>query len=109
VVRPLSVDRTMVICYCFRLKGAPEEMFHRSVRYLTNLGSPASLIYTDDTAMFARCQSGLAETGSEWLDFSRGYGRDQEGANGMLYAGPTEVTQRGQFSAWVDMMTAEAA
>ena len=44
-------DRTIVRVHCFRLKGAPDEMFHRAVRFLTTLGSPASMIFSDDVEM----------------------------------------------------------
>ena len=56
VTIPLSVDRTIVRIHCFRLKGAPDEMFHRAVRFLTTLGSPASMIFSDDVEMLERCQ-----------------------------------------------------
>ena len=36
VTIPVSVDRTIVRIHCFRLKGAPDEMFHRAVRFLTH-------------------------------------------------------------------------
>ena len=35
VTIPISVDRTVVRIHCFRLKGAPDEIFHRAVRFLT--------------------------------------------------------------------------
>ena len=56
VTIPISVDRTLVRIHCFRLKGAPDEMFHRAVRFLTTLGSPASMIFSDDVEMLERCQ-----------------------------------------------------
>ena len=58
VTIPLSVDRTLVRIHCFRLKGAPDEMFHRAVRFITTLGSPASMIFSDDVEMLERCQHG---------------------------------------------------
>ena len=72
VTIPVSVDRTIVRIHCFRLKGAPDEMFHRAVRFLTTLGSPASMIFSDDVEMLERCQQGLASDVGPWIDFSRG-------------------------------------
>lgn len=109
LVHPVAVDRTIIASHFFRLDGAPEEMFQRTVRYFTNLGSPASMIYSDDAAIFERCQAGFADGGKEWLDFSRGYGLDEQGPDGMLFSGPTEAPQRGQYARWLDYMTAETA
>jgi len=108
VVHPIAVDRTIVTSHYFRLEGAPEEMFERTVRYFTNLCSPISMIYTDDAAIFERCQAGMNDGGKEWLDFSRGFGLDEKGPGGMLFSGPTECPQRGQYVAWLRYMTAES-
>ena len=79
VTMPISVDRTLVRIHCFRLKGAPDEMFHRAVRFLTTLGSPASMIFSDDVEMLERCQQGLAKQAGPWVDFSRGLDNDRRG------------------------------
>jgi phenylpropionate dioxygenase-like ring-hydroxylating dioxygenase large terminal subunit len=107
VVHPVSVDRTVVSSHCFRLKGAPEDIFHRAVRFLTNLGSPASLIFSDDVEMFGRCQAGLAES-DEWVNIARGDGRDRED-EGRFTATASELPIRMQFTAWLDYMTRERA
>jgi phenylpropionate dioxygenase-like ring-hydroxylating dioxygenase large terminal subunit len=109
VVHPVAVNRTIITSHCFRLDGAPDEIFQRTVRYFTNLASPASMIYTDDAAIFENCQAGFEDGGKEWLDFSRGYGLDEHGPDGLVYFGPTEAPQRGQLARWLDYMTADAA
>ena len=109
LVHPVTVNRTVIASHFFRLDGAPEEMFQRTVRYFTNLGSPASMIYSDDAAIFERCQAGFEDGGKEWLDLSRGYGLDEQGPDGMLFSGPTEAPQRGQYVRWLEYMTADAA
>ena len=108
LVHPVAVNKTIITSRFFRLDGAPEEIFERTVRYFTNLGSPASVIYTDDAAIFERCQAGFEDGGKEWLDLSRGYGLDEQGPDGMLFSGPTEAPQRGQYARWLDYMTADA-
>jgi phenylpropionate dioxygenase-like ring-hydroxylating dioxygenase large terminal subunit len=105
VVRPVAVDRSIVSSYCFRLKGAPEGIFHRAVRFLTNLGSPASMIFTDDVEVFARCQAGLADPADEWVDIQRGLGRDAVQGPGRWVACASELPIRVQFGAWLDYMT----
>jgi nitrite reductase/ring-hydroxylating ferredoxin subunit len=109
VVHPVAIDRTIVASYCFRLKGAPEEIFERAVRFLANISSPASMIYSDDAAVFARCQAGLAEDGNEWVDFSRNFGRDVAGPDGSLAGVASELPMRVLYRGWLACMTAGAA
>jgi phenylpropionate dioxygenase-like ring-hydroxylating dioxygenase large terminal subunit len=109
VTIPISVDRTLVRVHCFRLKGAPDEMFHRAVRFLSTLGSPASMIFSDDVEMLERCQQGLAKDSEIWVDFSRGFDSDQRAGDGKVSGAASEMPMRNQFKAWVEYMTAEAA
>ena len=109
VTIPVSVDRTIVHIHCFRLKGAPDEMFHRAVRFLTTLGSPMSMIFSDDVEMLERCQQGLASDVGPWIDFSRGIGMDRHGPDGSISGAASEMPMRVQFEAWVNYLTAEAA
>lgn len=110
IVQPISVDRTLVRGLCFRLKGAPEGIFHRAVRFLTTLSSPASMIFSDDVEIFQRVQHGLNADGIEWLDTARGLGRDTElDTGGMGSTTASELPIRAQARAWLNYMTAEAA
>jgi phenylpropionate dioxygenase-like ring-hydroxylating dioxygenase large terminal subunit len=109
VTMPVAVDRTIVRIHCFRLKGAPDEIFHRAVRFLTTLGSPASMIFSDDVEMLERCQQGLAREAGPWIDLSRGLDSDRCDAEGSISGAASEMPMRVQFKAWVDCMTAEAA
>jgi phenylpropionate dioxygenase-like ring-hydroxylating dioxygenase large terminal subunit len=107
VTIPLAVDRTLLRVHCFRLKGAPEEIFHRAVRFLTTLSSPASMIFSDDVEMLERCQQGLAKEAGSWIDFSRGFDSDQHGDNGSVSGAASEMPMRVQFKAWLDCMTVD--
>jgi phenylpropionate dioxygenase-like ring-hydroxylating dioxygenase large terminal subunit len=109
VTIPVTVDRTIVRIHCFRLKGAPDEIFHRAIRFMTTLGSPASMIFSDDVEMLERCQQGLARETGPWIDFSRGLDSDRRGENGSISVAASEMPMRVQFEAWVDCMTREAA
>jgi phenylpropionate dioxygenase-like ring-hydroxylating dioxygenase large terminal subunit len=109
VTIPLAVDRTLVRIHCFRLKGAPDEIFQRAVRFMTTLGSPASMIFSDDVEMLERCQQGLAREDGAWIDLSRGLDADRRGDNGRVSGAASEMPMRVQFQAWVDCMTREAA
>ena len=109
IVQPLAVDRTRVLAFCFRLKGAPDELFHRAVRFLTNLSSPASMILSDDVEIFERVQSGLANPTPEWIDQSRGLSTDRMGNDGRREStGISELPHRMQYAAWLRYMTAAA-
>jgi Ring hydroxylating alpha subunit (catalytic domain) len=107
VTIPLAVDRTLVRVHCFRLKGAPDEIFQRAVRFLTTLGSPASMIFSDDVEMLERCQQGLARESGAWIDVSRGFDSDHRGDNGSISGAASEMPMRVQFKAWIDCMTAD--
>ncbi|MFZ0841181.1 MAG: SRPBCC family protein [Xanthobacteraceae bacterium] len=109
VVIPLAVDRTLVHIRCFRLKGAPDEIFHRAVRFLTTLGSPASMIFSDDVEMLERCQQGLVSQAGPWIDLSRGLDSDLRDDKGQVSGAASEMPMRMQFKAWVERMTAGAA
>jgi len=109
VTIPLAVDRTILRIHCFRLKGAPDQMFHRAVRFLTTLGSPASMIFSDDVEMLERCQQGLARDVTPWIDISRGIGQERREGDGHIAGVASEMPMRVQFEAWVNCLTAEAA
>jgi phenylpropionate dioxygenase-like ring-hydroxylating dioxygenase large terminal subunit len=109
VTIPVAVDHTIVRIHCFRLKGAPDEMFHRAIRFLSNIGSPMSMILSDDVEMLERCQQGLGMDASPWLDFTRGLHSDRHGDDGGVSGAASEMPMRVQFQAWIDYMTEEAA
>ena len=107
VVHPVAVDRTDVHSYVFRLEGAPEEMFHAAVKFVSTANSPASPVLADDLAVFERLQTGLAGAGGEWIDLSRRAGRDEAfGARGRRDAGTSELALRAMLGAWRRHMAA---
>jgi hypothetical protein len=106
-VRPLGVDRTLTEIWHFRLKGAPEAIYRRSLAYYNLVNSPATLINADDLENFWKCQQGLSSDGGDWVSFHRHYGRDiqrgdmLETAPGM---GTSEAPMRNQMKAWAEYM-----
>jgi phenylpropionate dioxygenase-like ring-hydroxylating dioxygenase large terminal subunit len=102
---PLAVDLTLVHIRCFRLKGAPEEMFHRAIRFLSTLGSPASMIFSDDVEMLERCQQGLAKQADPWINIARGLDNDRRDESGSVGGAASELPMRVQFKAWVNYLT----
>ncbi len=106
-VRPLGVDRTLTEIWHFRLKGAPEAIYRRSLAYYNLVNSPATLINADDLENFWKCHTGLASDGGDWVSFARHYGRDIE-KDGVVSSGPnmgtSEAPMRNQMKAWTQYM-----
>ena len=107
-VRPLGVDKTLTEIWHFRLKGAPEPIYRRSLAYYNLVNSPATMINADDLENFWKCQQGLASDGGDWVSFHRHYGRDIQ-KEGYVETGPnmgtSEAPMRNQMKAWSEYMT----
>jgi phenylpropionate dioxygenase-like ring-hydroxylating dioxygenase large terminal subunit len=109
-VRPLGVDRTLTEIWHFRLKGAPEAIYRRSLAYYNLVNSPATLVNADDLENFWKCHQGLASDGGDWVNFGRHAGRDIE-RDGRVETAPncgtSEAPMRNQMKAWAQYMAAE--
>jgi len=101
IVRPLAADHTVVEVVCFKLDGAPEEMHELTLQFANLAASPASLVASDDLEIFERCQRGLRDGASEWIDTARGVLGDKPGPDGSIVAGGTsELALRHQLETW---------
>jgi len=109
IVHPVAVDRTVVHAYSFRLKGAPERMFHDTIAFANVVNGTASPVLTDDLEVYERTQRGLGERRAEWVYLGRGHGGDVPDRDGTLRGGTgtSEVHIRNQLAAWLEYMTAE--
>ncbi len=107
VIRPVAVDRTEVIVYPIRLKGAPAEMNFRNIRLLNVTHSGASFVQTDDLESFRRTQEGLQSLQSDWVDISRGLGEEEpsDRYNALTESAMHEMVVRAQYEAWSQYMT----
>ena len=105
VLRPIAPNRTLSEIWHFRLKGAPEAIYRRSLWYYNLVNSPATMINADDLENWTKGQWGLESTGSDWVSFHRNHGGDTI-ENGVSYSnkGTSEVVMRSQFKAWSDYM-----
>lgn len=109
VIRPISVNETMVEIYTFRLKGTSDEFYQRSVAYANIVNSPSSNVMPDDIEVYARCQEGLQTDGGDWVSHHREAGREKAEGDGRYTAGGlSELPMRNQFRAWAGYMTKEA-
>ena len=105
VLRPVAPNKTLSEIWHFRLKGAPEAIYRRSLWYFNLVNSPATMINADDLENWTKGQWGLESTGSDWVSFHREFGRDTID-NGVTYSnkGTSEGVMRSQFKAWVEYL-----
>jgi phenylpropionate dioxygenase-like ring-hydroxylating dioxygenase large terminal subunit len=104
-LRPISPSKTLSEIWHFRLKGAPEAIYRRSLWYYNLVNSPATMVNADDLENWTKGQWGLESDGGDWVSFHRDYGGDSE-QNGVIYSnhGTSEAVMRNQFRAWVQYM-----
>jgi len=106
-LRPMGPDKTLSEIWHFRLKGAPEAIYRRSLWYYNLVNSPATMINADDLENWTKGQWGLQSKGGDWVSFHRDYGRDtQDGSTLQSTRGTSEVVMRNQFQAWLQYMQA---
>jgi hypothetical protein len=108
-LRPLGPNKTLSEIWHFRLKGAPEAIYRRSLWYYNLVNSPATMINADDLENWTKGQWGLQSNGGDWVSFHRWYGDDRV-ENGVTYSnhGTSEAVMRNQFAAWTKYLTGAA-
>jgi phenylpropionate dioxygenase-like ring-hydroxylating dioxygenase large terminal subunit len=106
-LRPVAPDKTLSEIWHFRLKGAPEAIYRRSLWYYNLVNSPATMINADDLENWTKAQWGLSSEGGDWVSFHRWFGDDRVD-DGVAYSnhGMSEVVMRSQFQAWLRYMEA---
>src|SRR6476646_2995875 len=66
-LRPVGPDKTISEIWHFRLKGAPEAIYRRSLWYYNLVNSPATMINADDLENWTKGQWGLQSNGGDWV------------------------------------------
>jgi phenylpropionate dioxygenase-like ring-hydroxylating dioxygenase large terminal subunit len=107
VVHPISVNRTVVHTYNFRLKGAPEQMFRNTISFANIVNGTGSLVLTDDLEIYNRIRLGLSSEGAEWIEIGRGLQSDVPDAHGGTRGknSTSEIYIRNMLQAWLGYMT----
>ena len=105
VLHPTAVNRTEQHSYVFRLRGAPEEIFRIAVCVVTQSNTPTSIVTTDDHEALERVQEALTSGEREWIEVSRGLGRERTADDGATAEGTNELLIRNQHQAWLGYMT----
>jgi len=108
VVHPIAVNRTVVHTYTFRLKGAPPELFRRTISFANVVNGTGSLVLTDDIETYNRIGQGLSSRGAEWIQIGRGYSTDVADEHGGRRgkSSTSEIFIRNMYDAWLGYMTA---
>ena len=112
VARPIAVDKTLIQSWHFRLKGAPDELLHRTITYSRLINSPGSMVGPDDWDVYARMQEALHSGSTDWVDMHRYEGQEEHVSEhpGMKKApGTSDMSVRNQYQAWLQYMTGVAA
>nr|XP_061812134.1 biphenyl 2,3-dioxygenase subunit alpha-like [Nerophis lumbriciformis] len=107
VVRPISPNETILESWTFRLKGAPQTMLDRTLRYSRLINSPASLVGPDDMNCYDRIQESADAGAIEWIDLHRHFGRETGDAHRQTAVGTSDLAIRNQYAAWLTYMTGD--
>jgi hypothetical protein len=105
VVRPIAVDKTVIVSWTFRLKGAPDKLLERTIIYNRLINSPFSVVGHDDLHSYRAIQSGLHASGNPWVSLQRDFDPAEIGASDLVATGTSEVSMRNQYRAWLHYMT----
>ena len=72
---------------------------------VTQSNTPSSIVTTDDHEALERIQEALTTGEREWIEVSRGLGREKPLADGLTAEGTNELLIRNQHRAWLGYMT----
>jgi phenylpropionate dioxygenase-like ring-hydroxylating dioxygenase large terminal subunit len=109
VIRPLAADRTLIEAWSFRVAGAPDVLFERSLSYNRLVFSPMSVVAHDDIHLFESIQRGLRAEGNPWVSLQRGFDRAELAPGVRDTNGTNELLMRNQYRAWACFMTLDMA
>lgn len=102
--KPLSAGKTLVESWTFRLVGAPDLLFERSLMYNRLINAPTSVVGHDDLEMYERSQQALHARSHDWVNFARRYDAAEAGQRNVVTQGTSEWQMRNQYRAWLQFM-----
>jgi benzoate/toluate 1,2-dioxygenase alpha subunit len=106
VIRPVSVDETIVDNYPTVFEGLPDELNTARLREHERFFGPASFGATDDVEIFVQSQTGVQAEGADWFELSRGMHREEVNEHGEHIGHSTDETpQRAIYREWFRLMT----
>ncbi len=104
---PIAANRTEVVVQPMEFVGL-ESLTEQRLRTHELFYGPAGFGQPDDAEIFQRMAVGLRADGIEWIDFSRGAGRERRDDGALLGQVTDEVPQRGFYRHWRALIGAEA-
>ena len=104
VLRPQSVNHTVLEAWALQPVGAPAELLHSALLYNRQVFSPLSLVAHDDLHLFEAMQRSLAGEGNPWVSLHRGATGAQDVALPRDVSGIDEALLRNQYRAWSEAM-----
>ncbi|HLQ24404.1 MAG TPA: aromatic ring-hydroxylating dioxygenase subunit alpha [Acidiferrobacterales bacterium] len=106
VIKPLSVNETVVVMHPTRLEGAPEELNRERLRTHERFFGPAGFGAPDDIEIFVTSQTGMKAKAVDWLLIHRGMHRETLKNGVHVGAHSTdEAPQRAAYREWKRRMT----
>lgn len=107
IVRPISVNQTLIDTLHLRLEGAPDALLHRTITYSRLINSPASMVGPDDWECYARMQEALGSPAKEWVYMGRYLGQDTTEGEQTRAPGTSDLSARNQFKAWLGYLAGD--
>lgn len=108
VFKPIAADKTLVESWTFRLVGAPDKLFERTLMYNRLINAPTSVVGHDDLEMYERAQQALKSRGRDWMNVGRLYDPAEKDQKNVVVNGTSEMQMRAQFRAWLKYMGVDA-
>jgi nitrite reductase/ring-hydroxylating ferredoxin subunit len=109
VLRPLSVDRTVLEAWAFQPEGAPDALLESALLYNRQVFSPLSIVAHDDLHLFEGIQRSLRAGPNPWVSLHRDARPMADEALPRDVGGVDEALLRNQYAAWLDLMRADQA
>ena len=109
VARPIAANKTVLESYTFRLKGAPDELLHRTTNYSRLINSPFSVVGHEDHHAYRSIQEGLRASGNDWISLHRNHQPDEAMHDDLTHNGTSEISMRNQYRAWLRYMAPSPA
>ena len=109
IVRPISVDQTLIETYHLQLDGAPDALLHRTITYSRLINSPASMVGPDDWDCYTRIQEGLHSESADWVYLGRYLDQERTEGEATTALGTSDLSARNQFRAWLEYMVRDEA
>jgi phenylpropionate dioxygenase-like ring-hydroxylating dioxygenase large terminal subunit len=110
VIKPLSVDETVVVMQPTLLGGVDDDLNRERLRTHERFFGPAGFGAPDDMEVFVTSQTGMKAKGVDWVLMHRGLHRETV-ENGKHIGGHTtdEAPQRAAYREWKRLMAQGAA